>query len=185
MRYHFPTLPSTHLWAKEHASEIHEFTRITADEQTAGIGQFGKPWHSPLGNLHATFCFTVPNGWQEVIHTAQLLALSVTRALPEIPLRIKWPNDLLLDKKKVGGILAETLINKRTLVLASLGLNVHMKEFGAIDQPATSLARYNLDLETLIQQITDQFSKDLDLFLKEGFGPFQKLFNLLHSQFLR
>ncbi|QRG05988.1 biotin--[acetyl-CoA-carboxylase] ligase [Xanthobacter dioxanivorans] len=87
---------------------------LVADIQTAGRGRRGRPWTSELGNLFATLVLPNP---APVAHLAQLcfvagLALrdAVLSAAPQISgdmLKLKWPNDLLLDGGKLAGILVE------------------------------------------------------------------------------
>ena len=180
---HFPTLDSTTTWARAHASELDlaALTRITADEQTGGKGQFGRGWHSPPGNLYATFCFTVPLGWPDLPHAAQVLAISAARILEGYGLtpKLKWPNDLQLEGKKVGGVLCEVeSLGDRMLLVNGLGLNINLaqEECDQIDQPATSLSLElgrGVDVGEVIQGVTEAFRRDLELFLGEGFEPFK------------
>jgi BirA family transcriptional regulator, biotin operon repressor / biotin---[acetyl-CoA-carboxylase] ligase len=90
---------------------------VTADSQTAGRGRFGRTWISPFGGLYATvICPADPR-------IALKAGLSVIRILQaaSIPASIKWPNDILVDGKKLAGILIETI---DTCALVGLGLNV-------------------------------------------------------------
>lgn len=95
---------------------------ISADEQTAGRGRQNRPWitfPAPHG-LAATFIVRPVAG----PHVALVAALALHEALaPHQPsLRIKWPNDLLLDGKKLAGILCENVAQKATLI--GIGLNL-------------------------------------------------------------
>jgi len=192
---HFPSLNSTMTWAREHAEELDlvSLTRITADEQTGGRGQFGRSWHSPPGNLYATFCFTVPVGWPDLPHAAQMLILSAAKVLEGYDLnpRIKWPNDLQLRGKKVGGVLCEVESRgDRMLLVNGIGLNVNLSLEGCdrVDQPTTSLAlelSHSVEVGEITDRLTTMYQADLDLFLREGFGPFKEAFEekLIHRTF--
>lgn len=180
---HFESIGSTNTWAKERINEFDAdaLTIITADEQTAGRGRFKRVWHSPKNmNLYITFCFFVEAHFTSLGHIPQLLALSASQALEEIkfyPL-LKWPNDLMLAGKKLGGILCETTSWGRGRgVIVGLGLNVNMplEELIKIDRPATSLlveGKQALALQTVCQLIKHQYKNNLALFFKDGFVPF-------------
>lgn len=181
-RIHFSVIDSTNNWAKGHADELDPsvVTVVTAEEQTAGRGRFKRPWLSPPGqNVYATFCFFLPHLTPALANIAQILALSVCELLQNhgISSQFKWPNDLLVNGKKIGGVLCETLASQRLCcVLLGLGLNVNMSSvwLEKIGRPATSLAALGVasDVETLLQELQHLFDRDLHLFLKEGFRPF-------------
>lgn len=183
-RIHFSLIDSTHSWVRTHLHEMpeEEMALITADEQTAGEGQFRRKWISPPGvNILATFHALLPLGQRELETVAQLLALSAARPLIEMgyPIQIKWPNDLMLTRRKVAGSRVETVMGERfTRIIASIGLNVNMgeEEAAAIDQPATSLLLFSGHEEKIppiIDRIAHQFESDLALFRAEGFSPFR------------
>jgi BirA family biotin operon repressor/biotin-[acetyl-CoA-carboxylase] ligase len=92
--------------------------------------------------------------------------------------QIKWPNDLFLGDKKLGGVLTETSLQKEMFdVFAGIGVNVNMEREALqnISQSATSLkieTGKNWERKELLQKLQRQFEKDLDLFRKEGFSPF-------------
>ncbi len=183
---HFSSLDSTNNWAKLHLEEFNQdkITIITADGQTSGRGQFNRKWVSPSGkNIYVTFCFFMDADRSDLGNIPQVLAISTIQALASFGFhaKIKWPNDLILSGKKVGGILCETspVENKRGIVLG-IGLNVNMESelLDKIDQPATSLAHEKgemVDLKTVLDALRDHFIKDVEVFLKKGFSPFQDL----------
>lgn len=87
---------------------------ITADTQTAGRGRRGRDWVSKSGNLFATHLLTVPVEPATATQISFVTALALYDAcmsfLPStIDLSLKWPNDLLLEQKKLAGILLETV----------------------------------------------------------------------------
>lgn len=181
-RIDLDTIDSTHDWSKRnsHRFDHNALTCITALEQTAGHGRFGRKWISPASlNLYMTLHFTLdaPNG-----NLAQLLSLSAAAILEkeELDLQIKWPNDLLLGGKKIAGVLCESFAFKeKTIALLSIGLNVNMPEemLKEINQPSTSLASATgrlWDLNALKESLLTQFVQDLTLFQAEGFAPFIK-----------
>jgi BirA family transcriptional regulator, biotin operon repressor / biotin---[acetyl-CoA-carboxylase] ligase len=189
-RIHFSTIDSTQTWVREHLKELptDELVLVTADEQSAGRGQFQRSWLSPPGvNLYGTFYFLLPAGQQNLENMAQLLALSAATVLLEMsyPIQIKWPNDLLIEEKKLGGALVETVPDGSSMqVIAGIGININMsvEQLTQIDQPATSLAAYSgteQAIAPLIDRLAVQFEEDLTLFRAEGFPPFQPLLKQL------
>lgn len=116
---HLPQVDSTQLYAKRWLDEHPDasWTMIVADHQTHGHGQWGRPWISLLGNLHATF--VVP------IKTNPMMGLRMVEVIHHVlkndPLYVKWPNDLFVNGKKCGGILCEAY-SHHTLI--GVGLNI-------------------------------------------------------------
>ena len=183
IRRHFTVIDSTNTWGKQRAHELlhDKITLVTADSQTAGRGRFKRRWESPPGqNIYATFCFFVEKHRTDIGNIPQVLSLSAADALKEIGFtpQLKWPNDLLLSGKKVGGILAETTpLSDLLCVVIGIGLNINMplETLQKIDRPATSLlveAGHSFDVETVLAIVQQKFVRDLDIFLDESFIPF-------------
>jgi BirA family biotin operon repressor/biotin-[acetyl-CoA-carboxylase] ligase len=179
---HFTTIDSTNSWAKRNAAALpHEqITLVTAEEQTGGRGRYNRQWVSPPNqNIYASFCFFLPLN-PNVGNISQVLIVSAAKVLERLGFRpqLKWPNDLLLSGKKVGGILCEASSEgEETLVIAGVGLNVNMpqEELLKIGKPATSLLAESgktFDINELLQSLQKQFSEDLALFLERKFVPF-------------
>lgn len=183
IHYHFETLVSTNDWAKQELKNFKRdsLTLITAEQQTRGRGQYGRLWVSPKGeNLYASFCFFIDENQEEPLSLTHVLALSLARVLASkgVVCRIKWPNDLLIDRKKIAGILCETkYLPPHFGVVIGLGLNINMPEetLNTINQPATSLKAQTgrlWEIAPLVEEITTSFQHDLNTFLKKGFSPF-------------
>ncbi|MBM3192898.1 MAG: biotin--[acetyl-CoA-carboxylase] ligase [Chlamydiae bacterium] len=176
---HFPTIDSTHLYAISHESTYRgSFVFITAGHQTTGIGRKSDPWRSNGENLLASFVFPLPE--KNHPNLAQLLCYSAIKVLEKWALEpcFKWPNDILVSHKKIGGVMGEI---KETSAIVSIGLNVNMekKDLDTIDIPATSLLeelRHSVSLKTLKHDLATQFFTDLTLFQKDGFTPFFSAF---------
>ncbi|MEZ5315159.1 MAG: biotin--[acetyl-CoA-carboxylase] ligase [Chlamydiales bacterium] len=147
IHHHFESLISTNDWGKQkiHTFPPHALTLVTADYQERGRGQYGRRWISPKGdNLYASFCFFIDRDREEPLYFTYLLATSIIDCLKSFRLSctLKWPNDLLVADKKIGGILCETKeCSTKIGMIIGLGLNVNMSEemFSKINQPATSL----------------------------------------------
>ncbi len=177
-RIHFDSIGSTNTWAKEHVEELDSdcLTIITADEQTAGRGRFTRDWVSPKGcNLYVTYVVFVKDLRFSIGNLPQVLALAALEA--HVSVGIKWPNDLVIGKKKLGGILCEVVqCDFGYAVVVGLGLNINMPKsyFDKIDRPATSLLEELgsvQDREHISERIHKQFILYLTLFLEKGFTP--------------
>lgn len=163
-----------------------KITCITAEEQTAGRGRYQRKWISPKGvNIYATLFFQLPRETAHITTLAQVMAASLASILSEqeVPCKMKWPNDLQIDKKKISGILCETIFEADFVsIFLGIGINVNMEKEAllAIDQPATSLreeTKKTWDKKKLLEKLVHQFAKDLVLLKKQGFAPFHKKLN--------
>lgn len=180
---HFDTIDSTNTWAKNHAATLnpHHITCITASEQTAGRGRYTRTWLSPKDqNIYITFFFCIPKDAPYIGNIPQILALAALHTLKECALsgQIKWPNDLLIDKKKVGGILCEAItLEKRLGIALGLGLNINMPQnlLSTIDRPATSLLAETgrtRPIQEVQTRLISHFTTLLPTLQKEGIAPF-------------
>ena len=187
---HLEKVNSTNTYAKENCCHFDPrvITRITADEQTAGRGRFDRPWLSPKGqNIYLTYFFTAEKKGAALHNIAQIISLSITKLIKTLGLipQIKWPNDILIHEKKIGGVLCETIDLHDTFgVILGCGINVNMpqKLLDQIDQKASSLLvelGEKQDKMVLIERLETFFLKDYHLYLQEGFKPFYTNYDAL------
>lgn len=128
-------IDSTNTWLKKLPSEdlVHG-TVVLADQQTRGRGQYEKNWESAAcQNLTFTVGLRPPKGERlSMLTLAFALAISKTlREYSDAAVSVKWPNDLLANGKKIGGILTECIFtgSRPDRVLIGIGLNIHQKKF--------------------------------------------------------
>ena len=155
--------PSTNGLARELAIQHPELTALTvAESQTNGRGRLGRSFHSPTGT---GVYFSVLYPWNTPLQSALGLtcaaSVAVMRAILHttgIQTQIKWVNDLLLNEKKVCGILTEAVtIGEQTSLIIGIGINLRPMEFptdlcriaGTLNQP--TLSRADLIAEILNQ----------------------------------
>ena len=142
--HHYPNVASTQTTAKDYwALGAEEGTVIIADEQTAGRGQFGRVWQSLNGNLHCSLILKPPVTLEPfypelAMVTAEALQNALQEIIPDLPVTLKAPNDLLIDGKKLGGILIEV---EYGVLIMGIGLNIKEAPEG-LDQLTTSLNDY-------------------------------------------
>ncbi len=148
LRY-FDSIGSTNdealAWAAEGAAD---FSIVVADEQTQGRGRLNRKWFTPKGSALA---FSLILHSSEAMRpylsrTVGLAALSIAESCSKTGLdpRIKWPNDILIDGKKIAGILVETVWSGDELdsLVIGVGINVHRASIPPrelLQFPATSL----------------------------------------------
>jgi BirA family biotin operon repressor/biotin-[acetyl-CoA-carboxylase] ligase len=179
--HHFEYLPSTNDMAKELGSKkAAEGSLVVAESQTRGRGRLGREWDSPPGaGLYVSLLLRPPLPPTEMPQITLTTAVAVVRALKRatgISPGIKWPNDLLVDGKKLGGILTEmeTESDQIRHLVVGLGLNVNNREFPPpLDRTATSLALISGSAfcrRGILRAWLEEFEALYDLFLNRDFG---------------
>ena len=127
---------------------------VTAERQTAGRGRSGRAWVSEPGNLYASLAVRLtcqPGVLHQLTFVAAVAAVAAIRrsaAAPagQLPLRLKWPNDILLDGAKLTGILPESTA-QAGLVLAVIGIGVNLAHApDGLARATTCLAAHGLKI---------------------------------------
>jgi BirA family biotin operon repressor/biotin-[acetyl-CoA-carboxylase] ligase len=183
------TTESTNDEAKRAAREgVLSGALFVAEAQTKGRGRFGRAWHSPEGeNLYASFVLRPalpPNVVPSVTLAAGLAALDAIA--PRVAPRaagLKWPNDVLVDDRKIAGILSEAQMTDGKLgwLVVGIGINVRTGAFpGELAQNATSLAlsgARDLDRSALLVDLSCALSRRLDALAKDGLADLVRQFS--------
>lgn len=175
--YEYEEIDSTNVCASRLASEgAGHGSLVVARRQYAGRGRRGRSWESPDGdNIYMSLVlkpdFPPDKAPMLTILTAHSVALAIGKTEGVNP-QIKWPNDLVIGKKKICGILTEMKLadNEIAYVIIGVGINANMEHFPKdIEDKATSLRLElgrTIDCETVIGSILEQFEKDYDAFVK-------------------
>jgi len=178
----YPSLPSTNDIAKHKAKEgAKEGTVIVAEEQTAGRGRIGRGWLSPRGSVALSIILYPPLAYlPSLIMVASLAVAYSIEQVTSLKAQIKWPNDVLLNDKKVCGILVESDVrgDKVDYAVIGIGLNVNLKlsEFPQIAPMATSISRElgrEVSRREMVQSLLTEAEK-LYLALAEGDSVFKQ-----------
>lgn len=175
--YYYEKTGSTNTDAKQLAEEgAPHGTLIAAEEQTDARGRRGRSWQAPAGsNLYFSLLLRPKFAAEHISMLTLVMAVSAARAIREqcgLAAEIKWPNDIVIGKRKVCGILTEMILKERTVeyVIVGVGVNVNQKEFPEdIQKTATSLFRESkrvFSREELLQKLLEGFEKDYGIFLK-------------------
>ncbi len=121
----FEELESTNTYLKEHYNEYDDCTVIRAFKQTKGRGRFARIWESK-NDLTFSILFKTK---KIAHHFIAPLAVSSALAINSVKSVIKWPNDILVEGKKVCGILIEKILNKDTNIdIVGIGVNIEERE---------------------------------------------------------
>jgi BirA family biotin operon repressor/biotin-[acetyl-CoA-carboxylase] ligase len=164
-----PECHSTNSLASELASQsiLPEGTVVITANQTAGRGQRGNTWETAAGLnltfsvlLRPTFLLIKNQFYLTVITSLAIADFLKDRSINGV--RIKWPNDVLVDKKKCCGILIENTIQKETIQqsIVGIGLNINQRNFSI--PTATSLAEVkdrDFDLNEVLNSLLGNFEK--------------------------
>lgn len=173
-------LPSTNTFLKELAGlkgQLPSGTVVAAREQTQGRGRMEREWISGA-NENLTFSLLLADTiethqWPSATMAA---AIAVAEMLEEAEIRasLKWPNDVLVNGKKICGILAERIPQG---LIIGIGLNVNMQSADHIDQPATSVLMETgkrAHVDELLEKLLKHLSVRLDEWVQGGFPKVRK-----------
>jgi len=173
-------IDSTNKYAKDNIALISDGTIVYTDKQTAGRGRLNRKWvDMGKDNIYASLVLK-PSDTMLAVYSnlTQLLCLVLCQTFEEygvIP-KIKWPNDIQINGKKISGILAEAVIAENSLKGIVLGfginLNTSSEVLSEIDQPATSLnveTGKTIDKKEFLDKLTAKFFLLYNKFIEDGF----------------
>ena len=159
-------------------------TVVVAESQSGGYGRHGRAWFSPPGlNI---YCSVIVRGMGQNLSLAQwlswvplvsaLAAMEAVQQVVAVSLSLKWPNDLLLHERKVGGILCESSVatTNDPVVVIGIGLNVNVSpasfpdELRPIAASLMEVSRRPLDRNRLIAQLLLELEQCLDELRSSG-----------------
>lgn len=163
-------------------------TVIVAEAQTAGRGRRGRPWYSPYGsNLYFSYYWRLEQGVQAAMGLSIVAGCALCSLLRReylVDAKLKWPNDIYVDNRKLAGVLVELVgqADGACNVIIGIGLNISLPQTAKlhIDQPFADLTQssgISIDRNKLIVQLQNELTMALTKFEMQGFKPFQALFN--------
>ena len=175
--YYFDSIDSTNTKAKELAEEGHPSgTLVVADRQTAGKGRRGRSWESPTGiGIFMTLMLKPeinPNNASMLTLVAAMATTCAIRRVTGVPALIKWPNDIVMNGKKVCGILTEMSAQFDYInhIVIGIGINVHNEDFPEeIAKTASSLyleSGQHIHRASLIEAFLEEFEDVYAEYLK-------------------
>lgn len=161
---------STNEEAQKYCALQNRKTVVRADVQTAGRGRRGRNWISEYGNLFCSlvFEFDLKYFGYLVMISALSLAQAVESFSKQIKPQLKWPNDVLLNGKKLSGILLEK--GEGDYIIVGIGVNIaSAPEKEKLLYQATSLSEHGIDCtaEEFLSVYLQMFDQNLSLFDKQ------------------
>jgi BirA family biotin operon repressor/biotin-[acetyl-CoA-carboxylase] ligase len=195
---HHTHLDSTNRLAGErvlerwNANQSAEGIVLTAGTQSAGRGQHGRSWISPRGGLYLSAVVETlrPNLRDKLALLAGVAAAEGIRRFTGIPIGLRWPNDLMLKEKKLGGILCESVVMAdRWAGIIGIGININTQIADLppeLQSKATSLLAHDSTLRELSSaqmMLLDVLPKILDTANAQGLAPI--LTRAIHLDTLR
>jgi BirA family biotin operon repressor/biotin-[acetyl-CoA-carboxylase] ligase len=173
-----PSCHSTNTFALEFCknNDISDIAIIATQDQTNGRGQRGNLWISEP-NKNLTFSIIVPHTIATIFTMFQwnmissiVVYLFIKEIASDVNIKIKWPNDIFVNKKKMGGLLIESLSNQGVIkkIVIGIGLNINQTNFGYLN--ATSLGletNLSFDLKSILVKFKDIFYETVIQYAKK------------------
>ena len=186
--HYYDVIDSTNLEAKRLIRKgISGHHIVWSISQESGYGKASRVWQSGSGNI--TFSLIIEHSYSENIICQLLFVIAVGireviekmfndhNIHPEI--KIKWPNDIMVDGRKISGIMIENLksLEGKSFLVIGVGININYDSIIS-NLVTNSFKKYNIeniDLKLFIKDIIDSFEKHKDLWSKNGLMPIKKL----------
>jgi BirA family biotin operon repressor/biotin-[acetyl-CoA-carboxylase] ligase len=180
----FESIDSTQKYSRELSSK-QKIQICLAEHQTVGQGRFNRHWYSPFAeNIFFSMLYPFNKELSELGGLSLITGLSIAKILeescePPEPIFIKWPNDLICDEKKLGGVLIEIQAEAHDFCQAiiGIGINVNMLEDKSkkINQGWTSLRKLTqttYDRNIIMAQLINNLIVYLENFIEKGLDYF-------------
>lgn len=191
-----PVIDSTNQYLLERLDTLQSGDACIAEYQQAGRGRRGRQWFSPFGaNLYLSMYWRLEQGPAAAVGLSLVIGIVMAEVLQELGaenVRVKWPNDLYLNDRKLAGILVELTgkTGDAAQIVIGAGINLAMRNVASdvINQSWINLqeAGINIDRNALAIKIIKELRKALQLFEDEGLVPFlprwESLDNFINRQ---
>lgn len=185
---HLTTIDSTNSYLVKQAQQnlANEFEVVIADEQTNGYGRKNREWQSLTNNLHFSFIVKPKVAIEDISQISLIctiaLGLATDRLLEQASndakTSYKWPNDLLINNKKISGILLESQIshNVYDFVVVGIGYNIAQSPESTIF-PADNLRNYGVNINKIdfLELFLEEFWQIYHSWLQFGFNNLRLL----------
>lgn len=178
--YVFNEVKSTNTVAKFLAmNNVENGSIVISEKQTSARGRSGKAWASPLGGIWLSVILHPHVDYSKLPLITLATGVAVAKSLEKIGIKnaeIKWPNDIMINGKKVCGILTEAVTQFNTIenIIIGVGIdaNIDIKDIPEELQEGTTTIANELgakkDINTLIKTFLEEFEKVGETFMKEG-----------------
>jgi len=178
-------ISSTNSFVKEKIDELPDWYALRAGEQTGGRGRFGRTWFCEKGKDIAMSVLipTEKKTSRFLPNLTQITAISIAQILEKkgVETKIKWANDILINSRKVCGILSEGVSwGEDVKIVAGIGLNVNSRRKNQDGIFATSLfdeTQKTFDLDDLAKEIVKNIAENVKKLEQSGLEEFVKILN--------
>lgn len=189
-----PVIDSTNQYLLDRIGTLQSGDACVAEYQQAGRGRRGRKWFSPFGaNLYLSMYWRLEQGPAAAVGLSLVIGIVMAEVLRDLgasQVRVKWPNDLYLQDRKLAGILVELTgkTGDAAQIVIGAGINLAMRqvESDVINQGWINLqeAGINIDRNTLAARLINELRAALELFEQEGLAPYlsrwEKLDNFIN-----
>ena len=189
-----PVIDSTNQYLLDRLDELKSGDACVAEYQQAGRGRRGRKWFSPFGaNLYLSMYWRLEQGPAAAIGLSLVIGIVIAEVLQQLgaeQVRVKWPNDIYLQDRKLSGILVELTgkTGDAAQIVSGAGINLVMRrvESDVVNQGWISLqeAGVVIDRNLLAARLIKELRLGLELFEQEGLAPYlprwEKLDNFIH-----
>ncbi|MDW7775926.1 MAG: biotin--[acetyl-CoA-carboxylase] ligase [Methanosarcinales archaeon] len=182
--YYFDEIDSTNRKARELAPGCPDGTIILAERQSEGRGRMGKEWYSPQGGIWLSIILKPDISPEHIYRLTLVAGVAVVETLVDmgIAAQIKWPNDILINEKKVCGILTEVdaEMDAVNFVIVGIGINANIELdmlpplFGVHSTSLKSAAGSAINRVELVQRLLERFEQDYGTFMSGDFDSILK-----------
>lgn len=155
---------------------------VLAERQTAGRGRRGRKWVSPFGeNIYYSLALRIEGGMRQLEGLSLLVGLAVLKTLKDSGVDaagLKWPNDVLVGRRKIAGVLLELLGDPADVchVIIGVGVNVNMRASYEVDQEWTSVhieTGIPSDRNEMVARLSANIAAYLAVHQQQGFGAYK------------
>ena len=171
----FPTLSSTNQYLKENYKEYDEFVVVTTDNQTNGKGRMNRVWNSSKDDLIFSILLKPKFDSSKISLISLIMGASLCNVINKYQnCLIKWPNDIIINDKKIAGILVEAISSYEIdAVIIGIGINVNSEKFPSdliIKASSLKLETNKLiNKEILLDEILKEFLRLYFLFIDNDY----------------
>ena len=189
-----PVIDSTNQYLLERMNTLHTGDACVAEYQQAGRGRRGRQWFSPFGaNLYLSMYWRLDQGPAAAMGLSLVIGIVIAEVLQQLgaeDVRVKWPNDLYLNDRKLAGILVEMTgkTGDAAQIVFGAGINLAMRspDANVVNQGWINLqeAGIAINRNELVSVLVNQLRRSLKEFEREGLTPFisrwQRLDNFIN-----
>ncbi len=148
-----------------------DFTVVVAGSQTKGRGRLKRAWHSSAGGLYFTLVLRpqmTPAFSYRINFAASAIMARTLRNLFNIDARVKWPNDILVNGRKISGMLSEMEAEADLITFINIGLGINVNNDPPIDEPMASSLKKILGRTVPRKEILAHFLDEFEAQLNHG-----------------